>query len=183
MRQLFDPLDARATEAPTYVRENALRYQRQILKITWDAADGNPEHAWGYRQWSVRPFTVGMRCDGTTDDNVHYIAMRLCRRLGLDYPAVYARAYAWRRDRENADWLRRVTAEEWGRIAREMVVPHLSPNALRALLFSLYDINNRSVVEVLEPEFTRLGFDVAGWWNDRFAMRGKRGFKVVRGEP
>jgi hypothetical protein len=183
MRQLFDPLDARVTDAPTHVRQDALRHRRQILKITWDAADGYPEHAWGYIQWSVRPFTVGMRCNGTTDDNVHYIAMRLCRRLGLDYPALYARAYAWQRDCANADWLRRVTAEEWGRIARETVMPHLAPNALRALLFSLYEINNRSVVEVLESEFTRLGFDVAGWWNDRFAMRGTRGFKIVRGEP
>jgi hypothetical protein len=34
MRQLFDPLDARATDAPTHVRQDALRHRRQILKIT-----------------------------------------------------------------------------------------------------------------------------------------------------
>lgn len=180
MRQLFDPLDERARAAPEQVRTAALWYRRQILKIVWDAADGYPQHAWGYVQWSVRPFTVGMRCDGTTDDNVHYIALRLCARLGLDYAALYERAYAWQRERSGG-WLRQVVPAEWARIASETVVPHLSGNALRALLFSLYEINNRSVVEVLEEEFARLGYAVDEWWHDRFEMRGARGFRVIRG--
>ena len=182
MRQLLEPLSQDARAAPASVRGVALRHRRQILKIVWDAAEGYPEEDWGCMQWSTRPFTVGMPCDGTTDPNAHYSALCLCRRLGLDYAALYDRAYAWQRAGAG-DWIRRVTSEEWARIARETVVPHLSDLALRALLCSLYAINNRSVVETLTEEFERLGFDVSEWWHDRFEMHGRRGFRVIRGAP
>lgn len=59
-----------------------------IKKILWDAEGGYLEHAHGFVQYSPRPFVQGYGCDGTTDENVHLIALTLCERLGIDYVAV-----------------------------------------------------------------------------------------------
>ena len=64
-----------------------------IKKIIWDEEGGYPEHAWGYVQYSPRPFRQGYGCDGTTDENIHLIAAVFCERLGLDYTEIYKEAY------------------------------------------------------------------------------------------
>jgi hypothetical protein len=90
------------------------------------------------------------------------IAIRLCERLGLDYPTLYEKAYSWRIPPGNADWLRN---RDWSDVEAETVVPPVSEKTLRNLLYDLNDINNRSICETLEKEFERLGYKVAEWWN------------------
>ena len=46
-----------------------------------------------YSYTSVRPYVQGYGCDGTTDLNIHAIANRLAEQQGLDYPALWRKAY------------------------------------------------------------------------------------------
>jgi len=165
MREFFDLNDPEAQKAPQHVLKKAGAERKRLLKITWDEADGYPEHAWGYVQWSPRPFTQLQGCDGTTDENVHLIAKIFCSQLGLDYPALWEQAYAWRDPQEPSpgDWLRGdLNDEPWASIRTETVIPELSEQALRNLLHDLNDINNRSIRTVLEEQFERLGYDMSG---------------------
>ena len=161
---LLNPKSRQANQAPAYFRERALTEGKKLLKIVWDQAGGYPEHAWGYVQWSIRPYEQGYGCDGTTGLNIHLIAWRLCEALELDYPALYEQAYAWQGELDNQSWLRQWTVDDWKRIESETVLPALSEQALRLLLYDLNEINNASLVMVLEEEFTKLGYQVAEWW-------------------
>ena len=159
MNILFHPHDEEAHDAPKYIRVRALKEGKQVLKIVWDKESGYPEHAWGFTQWSIRPYEQRYGCDGTTDLNIHLIALRLCEAIGIDYPALYEQAY----NRESS-WLRNWTPADWKHIERETIVPELSEQALRNLLHDLGEINNRSILAVLEDKFTKLGHNVADWW-------------------
>lgn len=170
MEEIFPLTDRRAKRAPDYAKTAALAHGKDILHVVWDQAGGYPQHAWGYEQWSVRPFTQMYGCDGTTDANIHYIAMKLCEAIGIDYPALYDVAYEWqekerqKRGRSDmpGDWLRRFN---WAPIAAETIVPteptHL---AFQRLLDDLGEINNRSVVAALEDALIDKGYDTTNWW-------------------
>ncbi|MCI0558937.1 MAG: hypothetical protein MN733_10610 [Nitrososphaera sp.] len=161
--RLFDANSREALAAPEEIRARAKAKNKQIKKIVWDKEGGYPEHAWGYVQWTIRPYEQRDGCDGTVDDNVHLIALRLCEALGLDYPMLYEKAYEWREEKFSQSWLRNY---DWAPAERETIVPELSEQALRNLLYDLTEINNHSLVEVLEEEFTKLGYNVERWWED-----------------
>lgn len=164
MRELIKPESTKAAAAPVDVREKAREGRLQILHIVWDADGGYPEHSWGYEQWSLRPYVQGYGCDGTTDENVHLIAWRMCEQVGLDYFALYEEAYS-DHEKPGECWLRTYF---WTRTIRETIIPQeVSERTLRGVLHDLNEINNRSIRAVLEDEFTRLGFDVSEWWNFR----------------
>jgi hypothetical protein len=162
METLLDPNDPEAQACPEYKRQRAIAKGRRILKIIWDKQDGYPEHAWGFVQWSIRPYEQRDGCDGTTAPNIHLIALRLCEALGLDYPALYEQAYQ-DHEQPGRSWLRFF---DWSYIEEETIIPKLSEQALRNLLHDLGKINNGSIVAILEHEFTRLGYNVAKWWED-----------------
>ncbi len=128
-----------------------------IKKIVWDKEDGYPEHAWGYIQYSPRPYRQGYGCDGTTDGNVHLIAATLCGRLGIDYAAAYAEAYRSDTPLEEAKaWVADMLADE--RLAQETVIPRgAGRTALSLALSDLYQVNNRSLVEVIEEKLRAAG--------------------------
>ena len=159
MEELISPEDRKARFAPDRIREKALRQKGEILHIVWDKEDGYPEHAWGFEQWSVRPFQQGNGCDGTIDRNVHLIGKRLCAALGLDYKALYEEAYVWDTQTDDGSWILLLDRYE-----DETIIPELSELSLKLLLDDLGDINNRSLVGVLEDRFTGLGYDVSEWW-------------------
>ena len=135
-----------------------------IKKIVWDAEGGYPEHAWGYTQFSPRPYLQGYGCDGTTDGNIHLIAATLCGRLGIDYAAAYAEAY--RSDTapdEARDWVADLLADN--ELADETVIPKgKGRKALSLALQDLYQINNRSLVEVLEESLRAAGKPTVSAW-------------------
>jgi hypothetical protein len=120
-----------------------------VLKITWDETGGYPAHAWGYVQWSVRPFTQGQGCDGTIDENVHLIGLRLCAQLGLDYAALHDEAYP----KTPFEY----SPEDQREAERETEIPPLSAEALQLLLEDLTDINNHSLRAVLEERLIEIG--------------------------
>jgi len=161
--RLFDIDSPEVQNAPSDVVEYARRTGKQILHIVWDQEGGYPEHGWGYEQWSARPYEQRQGCDGTVDMNVHLIGLRLCTELGLDYEALYKKAYEWQEPPVETDWIRTV---DWDEIAEETFIPELSEQALKNLLYDLGEINNSSFVGVLEDEFTRLGYNVENWWED-----------------
>lgn len=161
MEELLSPLSKKAQRAPDYIKTRAISNGKKILHIVWDKADGYPEHAWGFEQWSVRPFEQGNGCDGTTDGNIHLIARHLCAKLGLDYKALYTEVY---QDHDginfSADWI-----DALDRYEVETIIPNeVSTQTLKLLLDDLGEINNHSMVATLEDKFTELGYDVSDWW-------------------
>ncbi len=132
----------------------------RVLKIVWDKAGDYPQHAWGYEQWSVRPYHLGYGCDGTTDGNVHFIAWQLCKAAGIDYPGVYAQAYPDSAGYQQEFW----TPGTIAKIGDETVVPPLSDIAIRFVLRDLGEINNGMLAALLTEAFMRAGHDVENYW-------------------
>ena len=159
--RILKPTSHEVQAAPERLRVLAQETGRQIKQIVWDEAGGYPEHAWGYIQWSVRPYEQRQGCDGTIDLNVHLIGLQLCEELGLDYQALYNQAYEWRGEEEDKTWVSEI---DWDVIEAETIMPDFSEQALRNLLYDLTEINNHDFVDTLEAEFTRLGYDVEQWW-------------------
>jgi len=172
VRELLDPRSSKAKAAFPGRYQGVLDYRKeareqgkQLLHIIWDEADGYPEHAWGYEQWSLRPYEQWYGCDGTTDANIHLIAWQVCRALGLDYPALYEQAYSKDRGYEGQPcWLRDFDFEPY---LEETVIPPCIPPSdeiLRGVLHDLHEINNHSVANLLYDMFTELGYDVEQYW-------------------
>lgn len=156
-QKLFDPTDIESREAPDFIIEKAVKQDKKILKIEYDQGDG---YARNHTSWSVRPYTPGYGCDGTTDMNIHLIGLRLCSKLGLDYFKLYEKAYAWQGvDAANADWLRNM---DWSTIEEQTEIPEVSEESVNLLLLDLQEINNRSLMILLATEFHKLGFNVNG---------------------
>jgi hypothetical protein len=148
--QLLDDLFQRAKSVPGgYVK-----------KITWDEASGHPEHAWGYLQYTVRPFVQGFGCDGTTDSCIHLLASVLCDRLGIDYYAAYLKAYPDDSDpASTVAWLRNLKSDHQA-LSDTLIPTEITDDVLVLLLSDLYQINNRSLVAVLEDELEAKSFNV-----------------------
>lgn len=156
MRELL-PLDhPTAQRAPEHVIESALTRQdpnTRILHLVWDEEGGFPEHAWGYEQWSVRPYQVGQGCDGTIECNMHYTALQVLPQIGVDYRAAYAEAYP---DRQGLDeW---PSAAYAAVLARETCIPPVNDATLELLLHDIYDTNHRSLEDVLRQKLEALGY-------------------------
>src|SRR5215213_5597230 len=130
MRELLDPDEPRAARAPRHVRDLAAKQAdaaTRILHIVWDEADGYPEHGWGNEQWSIRPYRVGQGCDGTIECNMHFVAIELMERVGIDYRQLYEEAYPG----ESLDeW---PSAEYAAVLAAESVLPEPDAEALECL--------------------------------------------------
>ena len=155
MRELL-PLDhPAAARAPRHVRELAAARTdpaTRILHIIWDEADGYPEHAWGFEQWSVRPYLLGQGCDGTIEENLHYAALRILPAMGLDYRQLYREAYP---GEDLGDWPTAAFAEE---LAAESIIPErASAEDLQRLLYDLYDTNHRTLEMLLRERLEALG--------------------------
>lgn len=132
-----------------------------IKKILWDAEGGYPEHAYGFIQYSPRPFFQGYGCDGTTDENVHLIAMALCNLLGIDYVSVYAQAYPDAED-DTLDWIKGLPLDQ--EIVAETIVPKSAgTRELALMLHDLQAINNRSVIDVLLDVFEHRDIQIDEW--------------------
>lgn len=168
--------------SPEGIQEQLQYFERQaciarripngyIKKTVWDAAGGFPPHAWGCVLYSPRPYYQGYGCDGTTDDNIHLIGSTLCDRLTLDYEALHRLAYPdLPADQESRSWIRALRHCE--ALMSETHLPQdLSLDTLRLLLSDLYQINNRSFVEVLEPAFVERGFPVDDWSDHEDRLR------------
>ncbi len=150
-----------------------------LIKIVWDKEGGYPEHAWGYTQYTVRPYRQGYGCDGTTDSNIHLIALDIMKRLGLDYATIYREAY----QDENPDtgWIEALSQD------KDLVSETLIPEAigipdLILMLSDLYQINNRTLVATLENHLMDWGIDVSDWYLYEDSLRSwKNGKPTLKG--
>lgn len=114
------------------------------MKITWDREDGYPEHAWGYIQWSVRPYRLGDGFDGTIDEYVHYLAKLFLESIGLNYFEIYDQAYA---DHDGDTTNMRDLPRTYGNdVADQIDIPPVNKENFGKLLDELTDINNHSFV-------------------------------------
>lgn len=171
MDEIMTIQQAKEQGCDSYVLQKAQDKGKYIVKITWDKQGGYPEHSWGYVQWTVRPFMQTQGCDGTIDMNVHCIGIKFCQFLGLDYFKLYDNAYSWR-DGDNADWLREYDLDF---TESQTIIPPMSAQSLKCLLYDLNDINHRSLVAVLHDEFTKLGYDVEEYWKVKTIKNIKNG--------
>lgn len=134
-----------------------------VKKIVWDEADGYPRHAWGYVQYTVRPYVPGYGCDGTTDRNIHLIAKRLCAEVGVDYRDAYRAAYGKEEpESDNPVWIDRL--DDDAALIGETIVPEVSRDSLVVMLRDLYQVNNRSLVAELAERLAAVGHDTRDWW-------------------
>lgn len=124
-----------------------------VKKILWDEAGGYPQNAWGNIQYSCRPFYQGYGCDGTTDRNVHLIARKVCDMLGLDYLALYREAYP---DSDETPWFADDINDK-ALLAETLVPTEVTEDVIVLMLSDLYQINNRSIVAVLEDALEGTG--------------------------
>ena len=131
-----------------------------VKKIVWDAEMGAPDFSHGTIQYSPRPYIQGYGCDGTTDSNIHLIASLLCSKLGIDYVAAYVQAY--NPDDDEINWIRQLPSDQ--SLLDETIVPgQAGPDELALILHDLYQINNRSLVCVLEAILAERNLLVADW--------------------
>lgn len=121
-----------------------------IRKLTWDHESGHPEHAWGFVQYSPRPYRPGYGCDGTTDENIHLIAATLCNQVGIDYADAYFSAYAGEKHsiEDLRNWIGQLASD--ATLVSETIFPAADAEGLKLMLADLYQINNRSLVTELE---------------------------------
>ena len=165
MKELLSLDNPRVKRAPSHTLAEAQKREAQVLHIVWDKADGYPRHAWGFEQWSVRPYVQRQGCDGTTDENAHLIGLRFCEELGLPYADLYEQAYNRPcDDSPGQSWLRSMSEAAWAEIEAETIVPDLSAESLRASLDDLHDVNNHRFADLLEKKFAEAGYDMSFYW-------------------
>jgi len=145
----------RLAERMDEVRRKHPKVNFRVKKIVWDEEGGYPEHAWGYTQYTIRPYVQGMGCDGTTTENILLLAKILCDRQGLDYLEVMNRAYPEEEGYSKHDtaWMPGFRHET---IVPEEIDPHL-------LIEDLHDINYHSFARELEEETERLGIHLTNY--------------------
>ncbi len=109
--------------------------------------------------FSKRPFQLGQSCDGSGDACCFALFHHFCLSQGLDSVALHRKAY-FEREREQyqqpnpeaiqkfADWQGVAYPERW------------TEEAYKGLIKSLLDINNRSLVAVLEDTVENLSPDL-----------------------
>ncbi len=139
-----------------------------VKKIVWDREDGYPEHAWGFIQWTVRPFVQGYGCDGTTDRNVHLVALTLCEMLDIDYLHCYREAYA----ENECAWIEALS-EDRNLIEETRLPAEPSMDAFVLMLADLYQINNRSLVAVLADALQARGWPLERYWEREDAAKAR----------
>ena len=102
-----------------------------------------------YGTVSPRPFVVGQTCDGTGDACCHALYFHYCQSQGLDPIALYRRAYQVHNGKKYSDPDYEAIIEKaiWEGLEYP---PEWNDASFKLLLKSLYSINNRSLVEVLE---------------------------------
>jgi hypothetical protein len=145
---------------PSYIIDEAINSSRQVARIIWDEPD-TPVHCRGYIQWSVRPYWVTDRCDGTRDSNAMLTCQEFCNKTGLDLVKIYATSYP----DENNIFLDEDYAAYLEEQRQMTVIPEVNQSAIIHLLNSLYSMNWRSLTDILANEWNNKGFNTDNYWD------------------
>lgn len=130
----------------------AKQSNRQVVQIIHDG-DDIPEHCKGWVQWSVRPFVVTDRCDGTRDSNLMLVVWNFCKTLGLDLKAIQTTADPDECDLFSDDYVDYLHEHE-----DQTVIPEITDESLGHILASLYSMNWRSLETELRAAFESVGY-------------------------
>ncbi len=115
-----------------------------LYKNVWDKEGGYPAHSYEYTQYSIRPVPPGYGCDGTTDREHHTRAKEMLGLLGLSYESLYQLAYPKNKHSPL------IPASEGSYVKDKP-----NENGLQNMLYDLYQLNNRSLVEVICKELDK----------------------------
>lgn len=152
-------VDLRKLGCPQGVIDNALATNREVLQLIWDGAD-YPEQSHGFVQWSVRPFLVTDRCDGTRDANVMAVLRAMCGYTDVNLSAIYQSAYP---DDENI-FARPEYLDYLDELLDECEIPSISEDNLLNLLNSLYSMNWRSLTSCLAETWSEKWPRCGNFW-------------------
>lgn len=123
-----------------------------LLHYTWTEAAGYPAHCAGWPGTSERPYRPEDRCDGQRDDEAFYLLFFYLNELGLtweDGRRFHDQAYP----QDIAQGGFRIPLVWYAAAWRAQVsTPALTVTTFQALTESLYDMNHRSLEEVLSRE-------------------------------
>ncbi|TNC80800.1 MAG: hypothetical protein C9356_11800 [Oleiphilus sp.] len=143
---------------PKYVIDEAIASSRKVAKIVWDGEDV-PENCFGFVQWSVRPYRVTDRCDGTRDTNAMDVTSVMCQRTNIDIRAAHKAAYP-----DDANIFEDPAYLSWlEEHSDQCEVQELTVHNLIELLNSLCSMNWRSLTEVCE-QWSQAGYEVHEFW-------------------
>jgi len=157
-----DPIIERELpERSKYVLDEAISSKRDIIKIVWEGPD-YPEHAQGYIQWSIRPYLVSDKCDGTRDSCCQLVTMLVCRSLGIDPDLAYREAYSDEPERLKDFYTSRESY--LNTFLSQVIIPEINSLNLKYLIRSIYDMNYRSLAYILLEKFEALGFEIGNFW-------------------
>lgn len=125
-------------------------------------------HPWVPGSKTVRPYVVGYGCDGSTDMNIHYVAQKMARALGIDYADAYVTAYPERSESEQSKaWIEMLKGDlrtavdeayKTKKVEETTVIPRNA--TIQNVLNDLYDINNRSLENELEERIEKKGISL-----------------------
>ncbi|MFK5949534.1 MAG: hypothetical protein QM500_12280 [Methylococcales bacterium] len=164
MREYIKLSNSPSDIEPHLLQIASMRDDVKILRLTYDADEGFNENEPMYRHhvYSVRPYIQTYGCDGTTDSNIHLIAKTVCHALDIDYLEMYKQAYPDADIPAVKKWFDSLEIH----VGHETVLPgQINQSVIMNVLHDLYEINNRSLVDVLEDCFRAKGFKVDQWFN------------------
>lgn len=125
-------------------REGARTGRRTVLRYTWTAEEGFAPHARGVVQYSLRPYQVTDRCDGTRDGPALFVTRALLAAQGCTLEAAFAQAYP-----DEPPFTAPLIWSDPLWAAREAPLPNFTARTFAALRAGLHDMNHRSLAAVL----------------------------------
>jgi hypothetical protein len=127
-----------------------------IKILTFQAEDLETSETRYWWQISLRPYIQGYGCDGTTDANIHALAMRFGESCGFHYPDMLIEAYPQSYlPCDVFDWL-----EDEGVIAETYFPEQIDPILL---LDDLGEINNHTLADILGTHLVEQEVIPADW--------------------
>lgn len=168
---LFD-LPVAPKETPNCFLETAKKFDLKIYSKIWNEEEDidAEHHMYNYTQFSVRPYRLTYGCDGTTDNNIHYLGVLICKHFGIDYIEEYNIAYSERSDEERAEFKKYIDyiftdKVEFDWIKKTTIVPEkINELIVTQLMHDLYEINYPSFVEQLIKTFQTKNINADNFW-------------------
>lgn len=168
---LYD-LPVAPKETPSIYLETAKRFDLKIYSKIWNEEEEIEvnHHMYNYTQFSVRPYKLTYGCDGTTDNNIHYLGVLICKHFGIDYLEEYNIAYSERSEEEKEGFKKYIdyiftdkVEYEW--IKKTTIVPKkINELIVTQLMHDLAEINYPSFTEQLIKTFQTKNINANNYW-------------------
>jgi len=122
--------------------------------------------------YTIRPYKLGYGCDGSTTGNVLYLAKDMAKKRGLDFEALYKKAYPG----EKYELLK--TLDKYG---KETILPKAwGKKEIETVIRDLHEVNNHRIADALKEAVKKAPGAVPEIKKVSGAMMGKPGFAVFK---